>query len=62
MVADEVASIGLKGTFVRKSVIIPGLFNKLSCLLPRFLPEGIVIRLSEKALSLRSMRKINNWY
>lgn len=52
MSAEKVALIGLNGTLSRKSVIVPGLFNKLSCLLPRFLPNGINLTISEQAMAL----------
>jgi short-subunit dehydrogenase len=52
MDAEKVAFIGLKGTFAKKSVIIPGLFNKLSCLFPIFLPNSMNLKIAEKALKM----------
>lgn len=52
MSAEKVARIGLEGAFKKKTVIIPGFFNKLSCLLSSILPDSIAIPLSEKAMDM----------
>lgn len=52
MSAEKVARIGLEGTLARKAVIIPGFFNKLSCLFPRFLPNKMNLMLSKNAMAL----------
>lgn len=48
----KVATIGLNGTFNKKPVIVPGLFNKLSSFAPRFFPNRINIMMSERAMEL----------
>lgn len=57
MSPEKVASIGLEGTFAKKPVIIPGLFNKLSCLAPRFFPNRLNIIMSEKAMKMAVIEK-----
>lgn len=54
---STVAAIGLNGTFAKKPVIIPGLFNKLSCLAPRFFPSRFNIMMSEKAMTMAVSEK-----
>ena len=46
MEAKDVVKEALKDMFKKKVSSIPGLFNKLTILLPRLLPEGILIKLS----------------
>ena len=58
MSAEKVAKIGLAGTFRKKPVIIPGLFNKLSCLAPRLFPNRFNIMMSEKAMTM-AVQEIN---
>jgi hypothetical protein len=48
----KVVMIALKGMMSKKSVIIPGWINKLSCFMPRFLPTKINLILSASAMSL----------
>lgn len=57
MSAEKVAAIGLEGTFAKKPVIVPGLFNKLSCLAPRFFPNRFNIMMSEKAMTMAVTEK-----
>lgn len=52
MGASKVARLGLEGTFKKKSVIIPGLINKLSCLFPMVLPNSLNLRISETAMAM----------
>lgn len=40
MSAQVVAKVGIEGAFKRKSIIVPGFFNKLSCFLPRLIPTS----------------------
>jgi len=46
MEAKDVVKEALKDMFKKKVSSMPGLFNKLTILLPRLLPEGILIKLS----------------
>lgn len=57
MSPEKVAAIGLHGTFAKKPVIIPGLFNKLSCLAPRFFPSRFNIMMSGKAMDMAVSEK-----
>lgn len=50
MSARKVAEAGLKATYERKSIVIPGLFNKISSALPAIVPNSIGMLLSEKAM------------
>lgn len=50
MSARKVAEAGLKATYERKRVVIPGLFNKISSALPTLVPNSIGMLLSEKAM------------
>lgn len=57
MSAEKVAAIGLAGTLAKKAVIIPGLFNKLACFFPRFLPNNLNLIISNKAMALAVTEK-----
>ena len=46
MEAKDVVKEALKDMFKKKVSSMPGLFNKLTILLPRLLPEGILIKMS----------------
>lgn len=50
MSPDKVVDVALAGIKKRKSVIIPGIFNQLTCLVASCLPFTILIRLSEGAM------------
>lgn len=52
MSANRVAQAGIEGALKRKAVIVPGLFNKLSCLIPRLIPTGWSISLAEWGMAL----------
>ena len=52
MSADDVARSGIEGALRGKAVIVPGLFNKLSCLLPRVLPSTLSIALADWGMRL----------
>jgi len=57
MTPEKVAAIGLQGMFAKKPVIIPGLFNKLSCWAPRLFPNRFNIIMSEKAMTMAVTEK-----
>ncbi len=45
MPVEAVAEAGFKGLMAGKTVVIPGLFNKVGSLLPRFVPRDMAARL-----------------
>lgn len=49
MSADAVARAGLKGLFAGKRVVVPGMMNKLSIELPRFLPRAMMPGIVKRA-------------
>ncbi len=51
MSAEEVARQGIAGMLRGEPVVIPGVLNKLACLLPRFLSNRLSIALAEKVMS-----------
>ncbi len=48
---EKVASIGIKGMFRGRKVIIPGSFTNLFFFFGRILPEGIIIRITHRIFS-----------
>lgn len=52
MSARAVARAGIDGALRGKAVIVPGVFNKLSCWLPRFLPSSWSIGLADWGMRL----------
>lgn len=50
MSAKKVAEVGLKAAYNKKSVVIPGLFNKITSALASLAPNSIGMLLSEKAM------------
>jgi short-subunit dehydrogenase len=46
MSAQEVARQGIQGMLRRRSVVVPGLINKLACFLPRLMPTSLGITLA----------------
>jgi short-subunit dehydrogenase len=57
MTADQVATMGLRGMFQRKAVVVPGWINKIACFLPRLLPRGLALSLAEIMMN-RSVAKL----
>lgn len=52
MPVEKVVKAGLEGTFSGKTVIIPGLLNKVSSALPCLLPNKINMVMTEKAMNM----------
>lgn len=59
MSAEEVVKISLKGIFARKTIVVPGLLNKIACLAPRLLPMNFAMTLAEIAMSSAVQEKIS---
>jgi short-subunit dehydrogenase len=57
---EKVAKIALKGLSAKKSLIIPGLMNQLSCFIPRFLPSKINMVLASVAMNLAIEQKVKD--
>ncbi len=52
MTVNKVVKAGLQGTMDRKAVIIPGMINKVSSLLPSFFPNTMNMLVSEKVMKM----------
>lgn len=50
MTAREVVDAGMKGMLSGRTVVIPGLMNKLACFLPRILPSKVALTLAQMAM------------
>lgn len=57
MPAKRAAAVGVKGMFDGKTVIIPGLFNKMSAAAMKFLPLGLTMKICYK---IQCKKKIDN--
>lgn len=51
MSSDKVAEIAWSGLLRKKMVIVPGIFNKLSCLFPSLLPSSLGMKVAEMAMT-----------
>jgi short-subunit dehydrogenase len=51
MTSESVAKIGIKAMLARKPVVIPGLLNKFTCFIVRFVPEGLALYMAGKSMS-----------
>ena len=52
MSAEAVARIGIDGVLKRKRVIIPGMVNKMICLISKMLPSRLNILLAESSMKM----------
>ena len=52
MSSEVVARIGLEGAFRGKTVVIPGLVNKLFAFFPRLIPSGWMVKISGWGMNL----------
>lgn len=52
MSVDKVVKAGLQGTAERRAVIIPGMINKVSSLLPTFFPNTVNMLVGEKVMRM----------
>jgi short-subunit dehydrogenase len=57
MPASEVARQGIQGMLRGRAIVVPGLLNKLACILPRLIPNGLAIALAGMAMR-RSVNRI----
>lgn len=58
MDAEKVASVGINGMMRNKTVIIPGLFNKIACYFPMLLPDTLNLILTERAMNFAVKEKV----
>ena len=52
MTPEKVVRAGLQGTYSRKALIIPGIFNKISSALPNIFPNYLNMYVIEKAMKM----------
>jgi short-subunit dehydrogenase len=57
---EVVVKVALKGVQKKKTIVIPGFFNKLTCFYPRFLPGSLNLWLSEKVMKFTIAEKSSN--
>lgn len=50
MTSERVAQAAVLGMFAKERVIVPGVFNKVACFLPRFLPRHLALRIASRTM------------